>query len=114
MILKETPMNDKVSLIKRCEKMNEVLLEAITVFNAQMHHDVEKAPSAYAAAVAIHDAETATAAFQDLVDLVAAKELEIAGSYNDLLDLLMAAQHEATKEEKDFERKTKKRLGGER
>lgn len=114
MTLKETPMNDKVSLIKQCEKMHEALLEAITAFNAQMHHDVEKAPSAYAAAIALHDAETATAAFNDLIDLVAEKELKIAGSYNDLLDLLMAAQHEATNEEKDFERKTKKRLGGER
>lgn len=114
MKLKETPTNDKVSLIKQCEKMNEALLEAITVFNAQMHHDIEKAPSAYAAAVAIHDAETATAAFQDMIDLVAEKELEIAGDYNDLLDLLMAAHREAEKEEKDFERITKKRLGGER
>ena len=114
MTLKETPMNDKVSLIKKCEKMQEVLLEAITVFNAQRHHDVEKAPSAYAAAVAIHDAETATAAFQGLIDLVAEKELEIAGGYSDLLDLLMAAQHEAAEEEKEFERLAKKCTGGER
>ena len=113
MKLKETPMNDKVSLIKQCEKMHEALLEAITVFNAQMYHDIEKAPSAYAAAVAIHDAETATAAFQDLIDLVEAKELEIADG-NDLLDLLMAAHREATEEEKDFEQEAKKRCGGER
>ena len=113
MTLKETPMNDKVSLIKHYEKMYEVLLEAITVFNAQMHHDVEKAPSAYAAAVAMHDAETATAAFQDLIDLVAAKEVEIAGD-NDLVDRLMAARREAAEEEKEFERLAKKCTGGER
>ena len=112
MKLKETPMNDKVSLIKHYEKMYEVLLEAITVFNAQMHHDVEKAPSAYAAAVAMHDAETATAAFQDLIDLVAAKEVEIAG--DNLVDLLMAARREAAEEEKEFERLAKKCTGGER
>ena len=112
MTLKETPMNDKVSLIKHYEKMYEVLLEAITVFNAQMHHDVEKAPSAYAAAVAMHDAETATAAFQALIDLVAAKEVEIAG--DNLVDLLMAARREAAEEEKEFERLAKKCTGGER
>ena len=113
MTLKETPMNDKVSLIKQHEKMYEALIEAITVFNTQMHNDVEKAPSAYAAAIAIHDAETATAAFQDLIDLVAAKELEIAGD-EDLADLIAAAHREAAEEEKEFERLAKKCTGGER
>lgn len=113
MTLKETPMNDKVSLIKQHEKMYEALLEAITVFNAQMHQDVEKAPSAYAAAVAMHDAETATAAFQDLIDLVAEKELEIADG-DDLEDLLTAAHREAAEEEKEFERLAKKCTGGAR
>lgn len=113
MTLKETPMNDEVFLIKQCEKMREALLEAITVFNAQMYRDIEKAPTAYAAAVAIHDAETATSAFQDLIAMVDAKELEIANG-NDLLDLLMAAHREDAEEEKDFEREAKKRCGGER
>ena len=113
MTRKEKPMNDKVSLIKRHEKMYEALLEAITVFNAQMHHDVEKAPSAYAAAIAMHDAETATAAFQELINLVGKKEQEIAGD-DDLADLIAAAHREAVEEEKEFERLAKKCTGGER
>ena len=113
MTLKETPMNDKVSLIKQYEKIYQVLLEAITVFNAQMHHDVEKAPSAYAAAVAINDAETAIAAFNDLIDLVSVKELEIAGD-EDLADLIAAAHREEQEDAEDFRRQAMKKYGGAR
>lgn len=116
MTLKETPMNDKVSLIKQHEKMLDVLDEALDRINEQLQSDVVKSLHAedyVDLEVRLHEQQAAVAAIADLVEMVQTKELEIAGD-EDLTDLVAAARREEQVDAEVIRVQAMKKYGGER
>lgn len=113
MTLIERPMNDKVSLIKQYEKMIDVLDEALQNFKLQYQNTIENAPNRVAVEVAIREQQVILSAIADLVEMVEAKELEIAGDES-LEDLVVAAHREAKEDDEAFLKDAKRKYGGAR
>ena len=113
MTLIETPMNNKVSLIKQHEKMMDVLDEALQNFKLQYQNTIENAPNRVAVEVAIREQQVILSAIADLVELVANKELEIAGDES-LEYLIFLAHREAKEDDEDFRKQAMKKYGGSR
>lgn len=113
MKLKETPMNDKVSIIKQHEKMLDVLDEALLNSKLQYQNIIENAPNRVAVEVAIREQQAILSAIADLVEMVQTKELEIAGD-EDLHDLVSAAHREEQEDAEDFRKQAMKKYGGAR
>ena len=113
MTLTERPMNDKVSLIKQHEKMIDVLDEALQNFKLQYQNIIENAPNRVAVEVAIHEQQAILSAIADLVEMVADKELEIAGDES-LEYLIFLAHREAKEDDEAFLKDAKRKYGGAR
>ena len=113
MTLTERPMNDKVSLIKQHEKMIDVLDEALQNFKLQYQNIIENAPNRVAVEVAIREQQAILSAIADLVEMVADKELEIAGDES-LEYLIFLAHREAKEDDEGFLKDAKRKYGGAR
>ena len=113
MTLTERPMNDKVSLIKQHEKMLDVLDEALQNFKLQYQNIIENAPNRVAVEVAIREQQAILSAIADLVEMVANKELEIAGDES-LEYLIFLAHRESKEDDEAFLKDAKKKYGGAR
>ena len=113
MTLTERPMNDKVSLIKQHEKMIDVLDEALQNFKLQYQNIIENAPNRVAVEVAIREQQAILSAIADLVEMVADKELEIAGDES-LEYLIFLAHREAKEDDEAFLKDAKRKYGGAR
>ena len=113
MTLTERPMNDKVSLIKQHEKMIDVLDEALQNFKLQYQNIIENAPNRVAVEVAIREQQAILSAIADLVEMVADKELEIAGDES-LEYLIFLAHREAKEDDEAFLKGAKRKYGGAR
>ena len=113
MTLIERPMNDKVSLIKEHEKMIDVLDEALQNFKLQYQNIIENAPNRVAVEVAIREQQATLSAIADLVEMVANKELEIAGDES-LEYLIFLAHREAKEDDEAFLKDAKRKYGGAR
>ena len=110
MTLTERPMNNKVSLIKQHEKMIDVLDEALQNFKLQYQNIIENAPNRVAVEVAIREQQAILSAIADLVEMVANKELEIAGDES-LEYLIFLAHREAKEEDEDFLKDARRKYG---
>lgn len=113
MTLTERPMNDKVNLIKQHEKMMDVLDEALQNFKLQYQNIIENAPNRVAVEVAIREQQVILSAIADLVEMVATKELEIAGDES-LEYLIFLAHREAKEDDEAFLKDAKRKYGGAR
>lgn len=112
----------KTNLIRMYEKMNEVLIEAAEHFFLQyqseayqyLHGAGHDDPDLVAFEVSFRKQKATCAAIQALSDMVEDKEREIAGSDDELLDLLRAAHEEEAEEDEAFLKDAKRKYGGAR
>ena len=102
----------KLELIKKHEKMLDVLHKAKTNFSEKYRHGLEHAPNAVCRQIIVRDWQDALVAIQNLVDMVEDKEFEIAGSFDDLLAILRVAREADTAEKEAFLKKIEKEYGG--
>lgn len=112
----------KTAIIRKYEKMYEVLLGAAEHFTLQfqsevdqyLHGDGHDDPNLVAFEVAFRKQKADLAAIQAMIDMVEDKEREIAGSDDELLDLLRAANEEEAEEDEAFLKSAKRKYGGAR
>lgn len=112
----------KTTLIRKYEKMYEVLLEAAEHFCLQFQSEADQYlhgaghddPNLVAFDVAFRKQQATCAAIQALSDMVEEKEREIAGSDDELADLVDAARREAAEEDEAFLKAAKRKYGGAR
>lgn len=112
----------KTAIIRKYEKMYEFLLEAAEHFCLQYQSEAYQYlrgaghddPNLVAFEVAFRKQQATCAAIQALSDMVEDKEREIAGSDDELADLVDAARREAAEDDESFLKAAKRKYGGAR